>query len=90
MPKYNLVAPALPLAPFDYDQRQQDQFQSVLRLYFTRLDNYNALNSIPASGLTADRPIVDLLVGQFYFDTSLGIPIWYDGTDWVNASGTAV
>ena len=27
---------------------------------------------------------------QFYFDTTLGIPIWYDGTNWVNAAGTTV
>lgn len=42
MPKYKVVAPSLPLSPFDYDQRQQDQFQSVLRLYFNRLDNFLA------------------------------------------------
>jgi hypothetical protein len=38
MPFYNVRAPSLPLSPLDYDQRQQDQFQSVLRLYFNRLD----------------------------------------------------
>jgi hypothetical protein len=37
---YNIKAPALPTAPFEYDQRQQDQFQYALRLYFNRLDNY--------------------------------------------------
>jgi hypothetical protein len=37
---YNVRAPALPLAPVEYDQRQQDQFQYALRLYFNRLDNY--------------------------------------------------
>ena len=39
---YKVRAPALPLSPFEYDQRQQDQFQSALRLYFNRLDNYLA------------------------------------------------
>lgn len=41
MPTYNVKAPALPLAPAVYDQRQQDQFQYALRLYFSRLDTYN-------------------------------------------------
>jgi hypothetical protein len=41
MAKYNVRAPALPLSPFDYDQRQQDQFQNALRLYFNRLDDFN-------------------------------------------------
>lgn len=90
MPKYNIRAPSLPLSPFDYDQRQQDQFQSVLRLYFTRLDNYNSEASVPASGITANRPVIELQVGQFYYDTTLGIPIWWNGTVWKNASGTTV
>lgn len=41
MPTYNVKAPALPLATAVYDQRQQDQFQYALRLYFNRLDTYN-------------------------------------------------
>lgn len=41
MPNYNVRAPALPLSPIEYDQRQQDQFQNALRLYFNRLDNFN-------------------------------------------------
>lgn len=40
MPKYNARAPALPLAPADYLQAQQDQFQNALRLYFNRLDGF--------------------------------------------------
>lgn len=39
---FNFRAPALPLPPIEYDQRQQDQFESALRLYFNRLDSYNA------------------------------------------------
>lgn len=40
---FNFKAPSLPLPPKVYDQRQQDQFENALRLYFNRLDNYNAL-----------------------------------------------
>jgi hypothetical protein len=28
--------------------------------------------------------------GQRFFDTDLGQPIWYDGTDWVDATGSTV
>lgn len=29
-------------------------------------------------------------VGQMYFDTTLGKPIWHNGANWVDATGTAV
>ena len=32
-------APALPLAPIDYDQQQLSQLIGALRLYFTQLDS---------------------------------------------------
>lgn len=41
MPVYGIRSPALPISPIDYDQRQQDQFQNALRLYFNRLDDFN-------------------------------------------------
>lgn len=90
MALYNVKAPALPTAPADYDARQFDQLLYALRLYFNRLDAYNATASMPAYGLTADRPTQNLQIGQFYYDTTLGIPIWYNGTVWKNASGTTV
>jgi hypothetical protein len=42
---FNFRAPSLPLPSVDYDQRQQDQYANALRLYFNRLDAYNALIS---------------------------------------------
>ncbi len=48
------------------------------------------LGALTASGTTANRPIKGLFVGRTYFDTTLGIPIWYRGTAWVNASGGVV
>lgn len=46
----------------------------------------------PDYGSTADRPTTDLTQGQFYFDTTLGVPIWYNvGTvQWFDATGTPV
>jgi hypothetical protein len=43
----------------------------------------------PAQGITGDRP-GSPNIGEFYFDTTLGIPIWYDGSNWITASGTTV
>lgn len=44
------VAPALPTYPLDYDQRQGDQHNYALRLYFNNLDNYLATISGPLGG----------------------------------------
>jgi hypothetical protein len=84
------VAPALPTAPIEYDHRRDDQLNQNLRIYFNNLDNFLVAISTPQNGTTANRPTQSLQVGQFYFDTTLGYPIWYDGTDWVDATGAAV
>ena len=84
---YKARAPALPLPPIEYDQRQQDQFQYALRLYFNQLDAYNSESSVPPSGTTVDRPTQNLQVGQFYFDTNLNKPSYWNGTQWVDALG---
>jgi hypothetical protein len=84
------VAPALPTAPVEYDQRRDDQLNQNLRIYFNNLDSFLTAISTPQNGTTADRPTQSLQIGQFYFDTTLNYPIWYDGTDWVDATGTVV
>ena len=50
-------APALPLAPLEYDQQHMSQLIGVLRLYFTQLDSNAALQvdgirllNLPTSG----------------------------------------
>jgi hypothetical protein len=85
------VAPALPTAPPEYDPRRDDQLNQNLRIYFNNLDNFLAVISTPQFGATADRPTQSLQIGQQYFDTDLGtsgMPIWWDGADWVDATGT--
>lgn len=42
------------------------------------------------SGTTAQRPTSELAVGDTYLDTTLGKPIWYTGSGWVDAAGTSV
>jgi hypothetical protein len=87
MPLYSARAPALPTAPLDYDQRQQDQFQYALRLYFNRLDTFLSTVATPLAGPTVDRPVLGLQVGEFYFDTTLNKPTYWDGTQWIDAMG---
>lgn len=41
-------------------------------------------------GLTSERPTTDITAGTYYFDTDLGIPIWYNGSVWIDATGSSV
>ena len=44
----------------------------------------------PPFGTTPDRPTPGPTeVGALYFDTDLGHPIWWDGSGWVDATGSA-
>ena len=90
-------APALALTPTQFSQQHFDLFNAQLRLYFNTLDAANgqtidAVNTLstPSAGITAARPSTGLQVGQFYFDTTINRPIWWNGTNWINAAGTVV
>jgi hypothetical protein len=83
-------SPNLPIASSQYSQQYTDEYSNVLRLYFNQLDNFNRAILNPNYGTTQNRPTFGLLIGQTYFDTTLNIPIWYNGSNWVNASGTTV
>lgn len=43
-----------------------------------------------AIGTTAQRPKTDLIVGQMFFDTTIGKPVWYSAGKWIDAAGSAV
>lgn len=49
----------------------------------------NPLVSVAATGTTAQRPTT-VAVGFMYFDTTLGYAIWWDGSNWVDATGSTV
>ena len=88
-------APNIPNAPREgYDFGYFDQYSNVLRLYFNQIDNFTQAAAIPLSGTTAQRPLqsvqAPLPVGQFYYDTTLDRPIWWNGTVWKKADGTTV
>lgn len=72
-----------------FDARGMPSLQGVndgFRNFFTAL--FTICNALTMSGTTALRPTAGLWVGRTYFDTTLGFPIWFDGTVWVDATGT--
>ena len=83
-------APNLLIAPVSYSQLYIDQLNNALRLYFNQVDNFSQLILTPASGTSANRPTENLQIGQFYFDTDVGLPIWWNGSDWIDAAGNVV
>jgi hypothetical protein len=83
-------APVLPLPLVAYSQQQQSQYNNLLRVYFNQLDNLSTAFAGNTGGPTADRPGTGLYIGKPYFDTTLNIPIWWNGSKWVNSSGTGV
>lgn len=85
MANQNVVAPRLPVAPIEYDQRFMDEFIRILRLYFAQIDNNGPLqgttlnlSSINQSTGTADiilptqASLSTLRRGDIYYDTSAG------------------
>ena len=83
-------ASPLPNPSLEYSVETQQQLVRVIELYFGQLDNFLQVLATPTSGVTANRPTLELQIGQYYFDTTLGHPIWYDGTNWVDATGSTV
>jgi hypothetical protein len=53
------VAPALPTYPIDYDQRQGDQLNYALRLYFNNLDNWLASLTGDTGGGVLGFPFIE-------------------------------
>lgn len=44
---------------------------------------------VTLNGTTANRPRGSI-IGQFYFDNTLGRPIWWDGISFVDADGNVI
>ena len=87
----NPAPPNLPVsAPDNYTPQFENQILNVLRLYFNQLNNFSQATATPDNGTTVNRPTANQQIGQFYFDTTLGYPIWWNGKKWVNSSGSAV
>lgn len=71
-------------------QRISNEGQTATRSWVAWVSTVSAiLTGITASGTTANRPTSFLWVGRAYFDTTLGQPIWYDGSGWVDSAGSS-
>ena len=86
----NPAPPNLQNAPQSYSAEFENRLLNQLRLYFIQLNNYTQATATPDYGTTVNRPVNKLQIGQMYFDTTLGIPIWWNGKNWVNYNGTIV
>ena len=58
--------------------------------FIIQLSGTTVLNGTTASGSTGSRPTGTLATGYMFFDTTLGIPIWWNSSTWVNSAGTPV
>lgn len=60
------------------------------KLTDTPTDSLQVVNRrfVTLNGTTANRPTSSIL-GQRYFDTTLGYPVYWNGSTWVRYDGTA-
>ena len=73
-----------------YTDAQVGIVEQNSRDYTDNLKTYIEANYQPVIAFpTAGRPL-DVPVGFMGFDTDLGLPIWWNGTDWIDASGNIV
>lgn len=73
--------------------KQQDQAKFMEDLSLMLDDLVGAVNTLGycQSGTTAQRPAPDVVqVGLPYWDTTLGKPIWWNGSVWKDATGATV
>jgi hypothetical protein len=74
MAQPNVVAPNLPLAPVQYEQRFQDQLNNILRLYFNQLAAIGPLTgaslNLDVNTLPTSDNYDNLKSGDVYRDVS--------------------
>jgi hypothetical protein len=49
---------------------------------------WRLVGTLEQAGTTAQRPTDGLFIGRRYYDKSLNKPVWYDGSQWRDASGS--
>lgn len=59
------------------------------KLTDTPTDSLQVVNRrfVTLNGVTGSRPTSSIL-GQYYFDTTIGYPVYWNGSTWVDATGT--
>lgn len=85
----------MPLQPFPLDSalpvtRGMASWPKPLGNWFARA--WQIIAAAEQSGITAARPVknYELWIGRPYFDTTIGLPIWWNGSDWIDAAGNVV
>lgn len=68
----------------DYTNRYKD----IVNLEISEVDVIHPA-IVSSHGSSAQRPAIRS-IGTMYFDTTLGKPIYWNGTNWVDATGTSV
>ena len=61
-----------------YRNDDKDQDGRLTRLEYGRTKS---------AGKTSDRK-KNIDIGTFFFDTTIGKPVWWNGSKWVDATGT--
>lgn len=96
-PGYPVFLGPMGIADIDDRRLQADSTGWALAPTFASIQalatNFSAKVRVPslsAAVPTSQRPAVALIAGMSVFDTTLGKPIWWSGTAWVDATGTAV
>lgn len=69
-----------------YDLEKKNFYIAFSGKYYDYLGNPK---DAKVTGSTSDRP-TGIKIGFFYKDTTLNKPIWWDGTNWVDATGATV
>ena len=61
------------------------------KLTDTPTDSLSVVNRrfVTLNGATGSRPTSSIL-GQYYFDTTLGYPVYWNGSTWVDGTGNVV
>jgi len=88
MAKLPQTFPSLEISDVKDTARLRAVFTAITQMF----QRVSAAFNNPEFGATAARPSTQLTVGQSYFDTTLGQPIWVsgDGVTWVDATGAPV
>ena len=79
-------------SPYTFSQSYQDGIvlwwsNKIMPRKINRMKNMTYVTvPIIHSGATENRPTEHLVVGQMYFDTTVGAPVFWNGTQWIQGN----
>lgn len=72
-----------------FDDNSNKMFEQIL-IDSSTINNLTEFNYMKKMGGTTERPSQNNFIGNYFFDTTLSKPIWYNGTNWIDSTGTVV